>query len=100
LPHEIYDQDGSFKERRAGTGPFLLDQPASQSGTRLVWKKNPDYWEQGRPHLDEVYQLVLPDEATAHAAVIARQLDMITERLSLQSVEEIRKANSSVVVGE
>jgi peptide/nickel transport system substrate-binding protein len=75
LPKEIYQADGHFKDRMAGTGPFQLDASASQKGTRWVFKKNPNYWQAGKPYLDEVRYLVLPDEATRRAAFTAKQTD-------------------------
>ena len=76
LPHEIYDQDGHFKNRIVGTGAFQLDTAASQKGNRWVWKKNPTYWEQGYPLLDSVTWLVISDDAAGRAAFQARQLDI------------------------
>jgi len=40
LAHEVYEQDGHFKDRAVGTGPFLVDSAASQRGTIWVLKKN------------------------------------------------------------
>ena len=77
LAKEVYQQDGHFKDRMAGTGPFILDVSATQKGTRWVWKKNPNYWEEGRPYLDEVRWLILPAEAAHHAAFQTKQLDLV-----------------------
>jgi peptide/nickel transport system substrate-binding protein len=76
MPHEIFDADGHFKNRIVGTGPFQLDQAASQKGTRWVWKKNPTYWEPGHPLLDSVTWLVVADDAGGRAAFQTRQLDI------------------------
>jgi len=76
MPHEIYDADGHFKNRIVGSGPFQLDVPASQKGSRWVWKKNPTYWEQGYPLLDSVTWLVIADEAAGRAAFQTKQLDV------------------------
>jgi peptide/nickel transport system substrate-binding protein len=77
LPREIFDQDGNFKTRLAGTGPYLLDSAQSQPGSRWAWRRNPQYWQQGRPYVDEIDWLVMRDEATAQAAFQAKQLDWI-----------------------
>jgi len=76
MPHEIYDADGHFKNRLAGTGPFQLDVSASQKGSRWVWRKNPTYWEQGYPLLNSVTWLVIADEAEGRAAFQTKQLDI------------------------
>jgi peptide/nickel transport system substrate-binding protein len=89
---EIYRQDGSLKDRILGTGAFQLDLDASQKGTRWVWKKNPDYWQQGKPHIDQVRQLVLVDPAAQHAAFIAKQVDVLESNVSLKDAEELKKS--------
>ena len=77
MPHEIYDQYGSFKDHVVGTGAFQLDVSASQKGTRWVWRKNPTYWERGKPYLDQVTWLVVADTPTQAAAFQTKQLDII-----------------------
>ena len=67
-PREIFQQDGSFKSRIVGAGAFQLDEPATQKGARWVFKKNPAYFDAGRPYLDEVRFLAIADDATATAA--------------------------------
>ncbi len=75
LPHEIYDQYGNFHDHLIGTGPWQLDTSASQKGTTWVFKRNPTYWDAGKPYIDEADWLVVPDDAAAQAAFQTRQLD-------------------------
>lgn len=93
MPREIFDQDGSFQDRIAGSGPFVLDSSASQKGTRWVWKKNPDYHEAGKPYVDEVRWLVLPQEATMFAGFQSRQLDVIHQGQDAREAQDLRKNN-------
>jgi len=92
MAREIYDLDGHFKDRVAGTGRYMLDAPASQKGTRWVWKRNPAYWDAGKPYLDEVRWLVLPQEATAYAAFQTKQVDILRE-LDYQEFQDQTRAN-------
>lgn len=94
VPREIYERDGHLKNQAAGTGPFQLDTAASQKGTRWVFRKNPTYWEPGKPYLDEVRWLVIPDDSTALAAFRTKQLDHIggSSRVAPNQAEEVRKA--------
>ncbi len=78
-PHEIYDADGDLKSRIVGTGPFQLDTAASQKGTRWVFKKNPDYWDTGKPYIDEVRQLLIKDDSAAYAAFQTKQIDHLSD---------------------
>ncbi len=58
-----------------GTGPFVF-----QSWTRdsqLVVKKNPSYWIQGLPHLDEVVFKPIPDEDARLFSLQAGDIDMM-----------------------
>ena len=93
LPHEIYDQDGSFSDRTAGSGPWQYDAASSQKGTRLVWKKNPNYWDTGRPYVDELRTLTILDEAPKKAAFQTKQLDIMVDVDSPTDGEEARKTN-------
>ena len=77
LPKEIYEQDGHFKDKIAGPGPYNLDTNASQNGTRLVWKKNPTHYNAGNIYLDEIRWIVLPSESSAFAAFQTKQLDIV-----------------------
>ena len=44
-----------------GTGPFILQEWMPQS--HLKARKNPDYWDKGKPYVDAVEIKVIPDEA-------------------------------------
>ncbi len=76
VPREIFEQDGHYKDRVAGSGPFQLDAAASQKGSRWVLKKNPNYWQPGKPYLDEVRILIIPDDSTSLTALQVGQLDV------------------------
>jgi peptide/nickel transport system substrate-binding protein len=97
VPHEIYDQDGHFKDQIVGTGPFQLDKTSTQAGSKWVWKKNPAYWDNGRPYIDQINQLVMKDDASAQAAFQSKQLDLLDTDLDVTSINTITKANPSVV---
>jgi peptide/nickel transport system substrate-binding protein len=97
VPHEIYDQDGHFKDQIVGTGPYQLDKSSTQAGSRWVWKKNPTYWDSGRPYIDQINQLIMKDDASAQAAFQSRQLDLLDTDLDLTSINALTKANPSIV---
>ncbi len=97
LPREIYEQDGHLKDRIAGTGPYLLDSAASQKGSRWVWKKNSNYWDTGKPYLDEIRWLVVPSEGTGYAAFQTKQVDILNA-LAYPDFQDVSKANPGVPV--
>lgn len=98
-PHEIYDADGHLKDKIVGTGPFQLDTAASQKGSRWVWKKNPTYWDAGKPLIDEVRWLVLADDASAIAAFRTKQIDLLNNNvLNYRQVEDLKKSMPQVQI--
>jgi len=99
LPREIYLEDGHLKDRLAGTGPFQLDPGSVQKGTRWVFKKNPTYWEQGKPYLNELRYLILPEEGTRLAAFQTKQLDMI-DTAELQIFNQLQHVPGAIVSRE
>lgn len=99
IAHEIYDQDGSFSKRAAGSGPWQIDAAASLPGSRWAFKKNPNYFMPGLPYIDQVNWLILPDDATSNAAFQTRQIDMLDySGLTQDTVQQIQKALPSATV--
>ena len=98
VAHEIFDQDGDFSKRTVGTGPWQLDSGASQKGSRWVFKKNPTYFQEGRPYIDQVNWLVLPDDATVDSAFQTKQVDTLDYNgLSNQTIQQTRKAHPEII---
>ena len=101
LPHEIFDQDGNFNKQIVGTGPWQLDPGASQKGARQVYKKNPTYFIQGRPYIDQVNRLILPDNPTMNSAFQSKQLDILDYNgLSTDTADQMKKAVPTAVAFE
>ena len=98
LPHEVYDKDGDFSKRVVGTGPWQLDMSSSQVGQRWVYKKNPTYFQAGRPYIDQINWLIVPDDTAVDAAFQTKQVDMLNySGLELQTVDRMQKAIPGVV---
>lgn len=67
--------DGETLRRTAiGTGPFMVDEFVP--GERLVLTKNDNYWDEGKPCLDELTIQVIPDEQSTLAGLRAGTIDM------------------------
>jgi len=58
-----------------GTGPFILTDHIV--GERTVMVKNPDYWWEGYPYLDEVIFVYMPEAETRAEALKAGSVDAI-----------------------
>jgi len=78
LAREVFEQDGSFKERVIGTGPFIWD--SWDPGVKVQVRRNPNYWEiseldgERLPYLDGVDMFVMPDYAARLAAFRAQRV--------------------------
>ena len=84
-----------------GSGPFILNDFISDSSLTLV--RNPNYWghderypQNQLPYLDKINILIIPDDATALAAMRTAKIDAI-QGLSLQSTQQLQKTNPEIV---
>jgi peptide/nickel transport system substrate-binding protein len=71
-------RDVNAVETTIGTGPFILD--SYTRGVQLVYKKNPAFYIEGSPYLDQVVWEVVPDSATRLALLRAGRVDTIGYR--------------------
>jgi ABC-type transport system substrate-binding protein len=70
---EKYKQD--FGANPVGSGPFMFKE--WQRGARIVFVRNPNYWQKGKPFLDEVVLRPLPDQQTRYASLKSGSLDIV-----------------------
>jgi peptide/nickel transport system substrate-binding protein len=56
-----------YEKNIMGTGPFVFVEHVK--GSHLVGKKNPNYWDKGKPYLDGFRAIFIRDSATQVAAV-------------------------------
>jgi peptide/nickel transport system substrate-binding protein len=91
---EVLEEDGDLKKRLIGTGPYILKEHTRK--VRVVLSRNPDYFDKGRPYVDEYIILSTPDAATRTAAFRTGQADFIWVA-SPSEVEILRKTNPNAV---
>jgi peptide/nickel transport system substrate-binding protein len=77
-----------------GTGPFVFD--SWEKDVQITLKKNPNYWDAGKPYLDELDFLVLTDANARMLQFQSGDLDIAT--LVPYSQLESLRANPDVVV--
>jgi 4-phytase/acid phosphatase/peptide/nickel transport system substrate-binding protein len=75
IPSPLAVKKDTQNRAPVGTGPFIFKE--WRSADRLVVKKNPDYWQKGKPYLDEITVRIIPDHETRYAALVSGQVDMI-----------------------
>ncbi len=71
LPRHLYEgkdiKTNPVNAKPVGTGPFRFVEHKPGEYYRLA--RNPDYWEEGKPYLDEIVYLVLPDRSATSMAL-------------------------------
>jgi ABC-type transport system substrate-binding protein len=92
---EVLEEDGDLKKRTIGTGPFILKEHTRK--VKIVLQRNPDYWDTGRPYVDQYTILSTPDAATRLAAFRTGQSDIIWVA-SLSEAEIVRKTNPAALI--
>lgn len=60
-----------------GTGPFVYK--SWTPNTDIIFEKNPDYWQPGRPYLDGVHISITPDPDALLAAIKSGQADLVLD---------------------
>ena len=63
-----------FATAPVGTGPFRFD--SWQRGSHIVLKRNPDYWNKGRPHFDQMIARFIPDAGARAVALEKGEVDI------------------------
>jgi peptide/nickel transport system substrate-binding protein len=76
LPKEGVDGQFDLTTTAIGTGPFMI--ASHTPDVEWVLKRNPDYFEEGKPYLDEIRRPILSDTAAITAALRSGRLDVGT----------------------
>ncbi len=84
-----------------GTGPFMLTD--FTSGSSATFAKNPNYWgyderypKNKLPYVDELKVLIIPDDATAMAALRTAKIDVMPN-LSNEVAQTLLKSNPELL---
>lgn len=74
--HFLIVADGTREFRTAnGTGPYRCS--AFQPGVRTIGVRNEDYWREGRPYLDQIELIGIPDQVARVNALLAGDVHLI-----------------------
>ena len=68
-----------------GTGPFVLEK--SVTDVSLTWRRNPDYWQEGKPYLDGIEVEFIPSNPTSRLKMLAGEADFWEFSYSLELEE-------------
>ncbi|KAF2957854.1 ABC transporter substrate-binding protein [Thermotoga sp. Ku-13t] len=84
ISKKFFESGKNLQLETNGTGPFYLAEYVA--GNYIVLKKNPYYFVQGQPILDEIKFVFMPEELSRVAALKNRDVDMakISEPLNVR----------------
>ena len=87
--------EGQTESDGTGTGAYVLD--SYQPGVRFFATRNPNYWKEGRAHVDEVEVLVVNDDLARHSALQSGEVNVIN-RLDPKTVSLMQRAPGLEVI--
>ena len=76
VPQKVIEQEGdkAFAEAPIGSGPFMVT--SFKRGQETVLERNPHYWREGQPYLDEVKFEFVPDANTRTLELRSGEVDV------------------------
>jgi peptide/nickel transport system substrate-binding protein len=93
IPKEIVE-DGTVDTQPVGTGPFKFVEYVP--GDRVVLEANPDYWEEGKPYLDGLTLMIIPDETVRLTNLQTGEVDWV-DSLPPQQVTKLATSGEVIV---
>jgi peptide/nickel transport system substrate-binding protein len=92
-------QDGATDfTKPVGTGPFMVE--SFTVGERSLATRNPNYWEEGKPYVDEWEEISIDDNAARLNALLAGEVDMISQIPFAQAKEQQERGDIQVIAAE
>ena len=95
VPKHIYDIEGTLPADNPatyapiGTGPFVFGEWVR--GSHIILKRNPDYWDQPKPYLDQVVYRFIGDPAAAVAALETGEVNISTAAIPLTEIARLQQ---------
>ena len=92
-------QDGATDfTRPVGTGPFMFE--SFTVGQRSLCSRNPNYWDEGKPYVDEWEDISIDDNAARLNALLAGEVDMISQMTFAQAKQQQETGEIQVIAAE
>ncbi len=103
IPKHIYGDGQDAKTHPAnskpvGSGPFMLDE--FTPGEAVILKKNPNFFMEGRPKLDEIIIRIIKDESSLLIAMENGEADMYPFMASSTSIRRLEKVDHLAVTDQ
>ena len=103
LPKHVFDDGQDIKShpmnsKPVGSGPFMLEE--FKAGEAIVLKKNPNFFLDGRPKLDEIIVRIIKDPSALLIAMENGEADMYPFMAGSQEIRRLEKADQLGVTAE
>jgi peptide/nickel transport system substrate-binding protein len=96
LPCEGVQEKFDMLTKAIGTGPFQITSWVQ--GRERKYAKNPTYYVPGKPYLDGVDTIIIPDSSAQAAALRTKKVDVIATLQDLASVQALAKSDPNIFV--
>jgi peptide/nickel transport system substrate-binding protein len=97
VPKEEVEANGDLKLTMVGTGPFRFVEYVPN--TRVTLERNGEYWDSGKPYLDGLEMLIIPENTSRRTALVSGDVDLI-EYAPVQDLPIFEADSSLMVTGD
>ncbi len=103
LPKHLFDngedpKSSSFNSAPVGSGPFMLEE--FTAGEAVVLKKNPNFFIDGRPKLDEIIIRIIKDPSALLIAMENGEADIYPFMAGAQEIRRLEDADHLEITSE
>ncbi len=92
-------QDGAKDfSKPVGTGAFVFE--SFSVGERSLCRRNPNYWEEGKPYVDEWEDISIDDNAARLNALLAGEIDMMSQLPFAQAKDQQQRGEIQVLAAD
>jgi len=93
VPKHLYEgtnpADNPHTYAPVGTGPFVFGEWVR--GSHIILRRNPDYWDQPKPYLDQIIYRFIGDPAAAVAALETGEVQISTAAIPLTEIDRLQQ---------
>jgi peptide/nickel transport system substrate-binding protein len=94
---EDVDKNGDLTKTANGTGPFKFKDYTPN--TKLTMERNPNYWETGKPYLDGIEMVPVPDDTARSTAVRTGTVDFV-EYAPAKDIPQMKADKTLAIAGD
>lgn len=89
IPQHLYEGTdilaSQYNSAPVGTGPFVFKEWVK--GSHIILERNPNYWDQPKPYLDQIVVRFVPDAVARAAAIESGDADLAGQAIPLSDVK-------------